>query len=177
LGEPLEDQSRIEADTAALELFNREFRGSLTRYFHRRMPADQVEDMVQDVFLRLFQRGNIAELEFAAGYVFRTANSVLRDRLRKRLTHCEDDHCSFDPMVHGDADFSPEDVLLGKERLARATAILLELPERSRVVFVLRRIEDMTYQEIAAKLGLSVSAIEKIMLHSVRYLARRMDEQ
>jgi RNA polymerase sigma-70 factor (ECF subfamily) len=80
-------------------------------------------------------------------------------------------------MVHGDADFSPEDVLLGKERLARATAILLELPERSRVVFGLRRIEDKTNQENAAKHGLSVSAIEKIMLHSVRYLARRMDEQ
>jgi RNA polymerase sigma-70 factor (ECF subfamily) len=177
LGEPLQNQGNVEADAAALELFDREFRGSLTRYFMRRMPTAEVEDMVQDVFLRLFKRGDIAGLEFASGYVFKTASSVLRDRLRKRLTHCEDDHCSFDPSVHGDADFSPEDVLIGKERLARATAILLELPERSRVAFVLRRIENMTYQDIAAKLGISVSLVEKIVRRSVRYLAHRMDEQ
>jgi len=43
--------------------------------------------------------------------------------------------------------------------LARATAVLLELPERTRVIFVLRRLEGMRYLDIAARLGISVSAV------------------
>jgi RNA polymerase sigma-70 factor (ECF subfamily) len=69
-------------------------------------------------------------------------------------------------------DFSPEHVLLGRERLARATAVLLELPERTRVIFVLRRLEGMKYLDIAARLGISVSAVEK---HMERAVARLME--
>jgi len=51
---------------------------------------------------------------------------------------------------------------------------LLELPERTRVVFVLRRLENLSYSEIGLRLGLSVSAVEKHMLRAVRHLATRM---
>lgn len=44
---------------------------------------------------------------------------------------------------------------------------LLELPERTRVVFALNRYEEFTYQEIAMRLGVSVSAVEKHMMWRV----------
>jgi RNA polymerase sigma-70 factor (ECF subfamily) len=163
-------------EAALMQALNAEFRVSLIRYFSRRMPGGDSDDMVQDVFLRLSQRGNLQQIEQLGGYVFQTASSVLRDRLRKRRYRSEDAHCSFDPEQHGDVDFSPERVLLGKERLERAEAILRELPERTRVIFVLRRIENMRYSEIAAQLGVSVSAVEKHMLRAVRALAAKLDD-
>jgi len=167
-------------DSAAIEQLSHDFRQSLLRYFGRRTKdrAD-VEDMVQEVFVRLIRRGDTSALakENLSGYVFETASSVLKDRLRKRLTHRQDAHELFDCDRHSDVEFSPEHVLLAKERLARASAVLLELPERTRVIFVLRRLEGMRFNEIAARLGISVSAVEKHMQRAVTHLARRIEQE
>ncbi|MET1754971.1 sigma-70 family RNA polymerase sigma factor [Novosphingobium sp. RD2P27] len=165
-------------DLRALEILNDRYRSSLLRHFGRRhcVPSD-LEDMVQEVFVRLIRRGDVADLENLQAYVFETASSVLTDRLRRSRVRHETAHVAFDPERHGDADFSPEDVLLGKERLARATAALLELPERTRVVFVLRRLEGMRFQDIAARLEISVSAVEKHMQRAITHMTRRRDRE
>lgn len=167
-----------EQDRAALDRLGRDFRGSLLRYFGRRTrDRADLEDMVQEVFVRLIQRGGASELERQNlnAYVFETASSVLKDRLRKKLTHHADAHEPFDLNRHGGEDFSPEHVLQDQEQLARATAVLLELPERTRVIFVLRRLEGMRFNDIAARLGISVSAVEKHMQRAVTHLMRRID--
>lgn len=169
-----------EDDKAALERLSRDFRGSLLRYFGRRMrDQSDVEDMAQEVFVRLIKRGGTSALERENlhPYVFETASSVLKDRLRKRVTHHADAHEPFDHTRHSDADFSPEHVLLGRERLARTTALLLELPERTRVIFLLRRLEGLRYQDIAARLGISVSAVEKHVQRAVTHLIHRADAE
>lgn len=81
------------------------------------------------------------------------------------------------PEAHGSVDFPPERVLIGKDRLAEAVAILMELPERPRTVFVLRRIEGLRYKDIAARLGISVSAIERHMKRAVLHLMKRLEDE
>lgn len=158
-----------------MEALNRSFHVTLVRYFERRVnEREEVEDLVQQVFERLLKRGGVADLEEVKGYVFQTASTVLIDYLRVRRSHFSDDHELFDKASHGDVDFSPEHVLLERERLAQATAILLELPERTRMIFVLRRLEGMKYLDIAARIGISVSAVEKHMERAVERLTERV---
>jgi len=165
-------------EQASREALNAGFRASLWRYFARRVrDGTEIEDMVQEVFERLLKRGNVGGLSNLGGYVFETASSVLTDRMRKRRSRHLDDHEQYDERLHGDVDFSPEHVLMGKERLARATAVLLELPEKTRTIFVLRRLEGMKYLDIAARLGLSVSAVEKHMQRAVAHLAARLEDE
>ena len=151
------------------------FGPSLTRFFRRRIedPAE-VEDLVQEVFLRLARRGGVGEMEKVGGYVFETAASVIHDRQRRRQVRCAEAHDLFDPDRHADTDFPPDRVLDGQERLRRASAALLELPERTRHVFVLRRLEGLRYQDVAKRLGLSVSAVEKHMQRAIAHLIRRL---
>ena len=52
---------------------------------------------------------------------------------------------------------------------------LMKLPERTRAVFLLRRLEGMSYSEIAIRLGVSVSAAEKHMLRAVRHLLANVE--
>lgn len=165
-------------DIVVLDRLGRDFRASLLRYFGRRTrDRADLEDMVQEVFVRLIQRGGASELERQNlnAYVFETASSVLKDRLRKKITHHVDAHEPFDLNRHAGEDFSPEHVLLDQEQLARATAVLLELPERTRVIFVLRRLEGMRFNHISARLGISVSAVEKHMQRAITHLMRRID--
>ncbi len=151
------------------------YRSSLLRYFERRV-GDRVEaeDLVQDVFVRLTQRGNLGTIEHLTGYVFEAAASVLRDRERRRRSRSADVHDAYDVDRHGGVDFAPDRVLGGQQRLRQASAALLELPERTRDVFVLRRIEGMRYQDVAARLGISVSAAEKHMQRAVAHLVHRL---
>ena len=163
---------------ASLEALDMRFRASLDRYFSRRLrDRGEIEDLIQEVFLRLAKRGSLEDVDKVGGYVFETASSVLNDRLRRKRSRYEADHEAFDGQQHGDVDFSPERVLLGKEALVRATAVLLELPERTRMVFVMRRLEGMRYLDIAARLGISVSAVEKHMTRAMAHLVQRMGDQ
>jgi len=151
-------------------------RGALARFFRRHVRyTDEVDDLVQEVFLRIVRRGNCDQLEHLDGYIFQTASSVLKDRARRREARLSDRHIPFEPDLHGETDFGPDRVLMGRESLKEAGIILLELPEKTRRVFILRRLEGLPYREIGLRLSLSVSAVEKHMLHAVRHMVARME--
>src|SRR5262245_56399294 len=149
----------------------------LMRWFRRRVRnAAEIEDLVQDVFARIVARDSTEPVEHLGGYVLKTASSVLADWTRRWGSHGAGQHIAFDSDLHADEDLDPVRVLGGKEDLHAATAALLSLPERTRTVFVLRRLEGQRYRDIAAQLGISVSAVEKHMVRAIQHLALRMEK-
>jgi RNA polymerase sigma-70 factor (ECF subfamily) len=64
-------------------------------------------------------------------------------------------------------------ILEARQSLQTAVAALQALPERTRTIFVLRRLEGHAYRDIADQLGISVSAVEKHMVRAVQHLAAR----
>ena len=155
---------------------SRRYRGPLERYFRARLgSAVDVDDLVQEVFLRLTQRGPGAPVAAVENYLFTVAASVLNDTHR-RAARRGGRHQPFDDVRHSGEDFSPERVFLGREQLAAVEMALHELPERTRGIFVLNRFEEMTYREIARRLQISTSAVEKHMIKALAHLARRRRE-
>lgn len=151
----------------------RRYAAPLARYFRARVrSAADIDDMVQEVFLRLAARRGGGALEAPENYLFTVAASVLNDSFR-RAARRGGTHAEFDEALHAEADFSPERLFLGQERLRMVERALHELPERTRVVFVLHRFEEMSYAQIARRLQVSVSAIEKHMIKALAHLARR----
>lgn len=137
-------------------------RGPLTRFFQRNLPgASDIDDLVQEVFLRLVRRGDTDELERFDGYVFGTAASVLKDRQRRRRVRASDRHVPFNPDLHGEVEFDPERAVISQQALAQITRKIMALPEKTRTIFILRRIEGLTHPQIARQLGLSLSTVEK----------------
>jgi RNA polymerase sigma factor (sigma-70 family) len=153
-------------------------RGWLTRYFgSRTRDYAEVEDMVQDVFARMVARDSPEPIENLNGYILKTASSVLADRARLRSSRGSGLHVAFDSELHGEEEIDPERVLAGREDLHAATASLLGLPERTRTVFILRRLEGQRYRDIARHLGISVSAVEKHMVRAIQHLSLAMDNR
>src|SRR3546814_562090 len=129
-------------ESLAFDSLHRDFREPLLRFFARRLPGDAAaEDMVQQVFERLVQRGGFDSIENAKGYVYRVAENVFADHMRRAAVRRSHAHDQFDESLHAGVYFSPEHVLAKKERLARAMEILQALPDRNRLIFVLRRID------------------------------------
>ena len=141
---------------------------ALKRFFERRiLEAADVDDLVQDVFLRLTRHG-VGDINNLEGYIFQTAANVLRDRLRRRLVRQSADHEPLNEDLPEDEALSPERVLLGKEALNRLTTALLDLPDRTQAIFMQCRIEGVPYAEVARRFGISLSAVNK-------HMARAMD--
>ena len=142
----------------------------LRRYFRRRAPAAQVDDLVQEVFTRLLSLRDPEAVQDMERYIFVVAASVLsRQHRRSSFWQAVDDIEGVSPPD----ERTPERSLIGKEGVEAMLAVLDDLPPRTRHVFLLHRFEEMTYQRIAREVGISVSAVEKHMMAALKALFLR----
>ena len=144
------------------------YRPALEQYFRRKIrDKNDIDDLVQEVFLRIAVRKGTA-VENVGAYVFQTAASVLADRHRRRTVRHSDDHVEFDTEQHGDCDFDASHILECRQSLEIAIAALQSLPERTRDIFLLRRLDGLAYRDLAIRFNISVSAVEKHMVRAVQ---------
>lgn len=153
------------------------FTPALRAFFSRRAHMNDVDDLVQEVLLRIQKRQPEAIVNNVEGYLFEVAANVLVDRGRYDRTRQRSAHCEFQEIHHPVDEMSPERVLQAREQMARAMAAIEELPERTRRVFVLVRFEEMSYKLVAQRLGVSVSAVEKHVMKALRHLGKCLRDQ
>jgi len=148
---------------------------AVRRFFSRRLrDGADVEDLTQEVFARLLKRAEIGDIANIEGYLFHTAANLLRERARKAARRPGDSTLADPADVVAVEDISPERILLGREAYARMVEALQELPERARTIFVLNRFEELSAAEIARRLGVSVSTVEKDMMRAIAHLKARL---
>jgi RNA polymerase sigma-70 factor (ECF subfamily) len=143
---------------------------TIRRYLSRRVTGADVDDLVQEVAIRLHSRRAGDAISNPAAYLFQVAHSVLTDHARRNQVRHRSAHLTLEEDHHPVEVRCPERVLQGKEDLARLVAAIGELPDRTRQAFVLHRFEEMSYAAIARHLGISVSAVEKHIMKAIRIL-------
>ena len=164
------------ADHAAVEALSREFRPALVRYFERRgVPSMDAEDVAQDVFDRLARRQGVAGIEKLERYLFETAANAAVDYHRRAKARGRSRHVAYNEALHAPADASPEVIFAAQEELSDVLIALRELPERTRHIFILARLENVRQVEIARGMGLSISAVEKHLRIAMAHLFQRME--
>ena len=173
-GDPSE---KAQTDACVIEQLDARFRAPLAANFLKRAaPGEDVDDLVQEVFIRL-TRTNLTAVDRIDGYIFTTAANVLRDRFRRASVRGGGAHDTFDEKLHDQQDaISPERVLLGKAQLQHVIAALEELPAKTRRIFLMRRFDGMRHSEIAKVEGLSQSGVRKHVMKAVAFLAERLGE-
>lgn len=147
----------------------------LRRYFSKRVAADEIEDLIQEVFVRIQSHRGASPIERLDRYLFTVAASVLTDRVRRRSVRHAGDHESWRETHSPVEELTPERVLLGQEALGMIVEAIATLPARTRNVFVLHRFEEMSCVCIAEQLGMSVSAVEKHIMKALRMLHLRIE--
>lgn len=145
---------------------------------------DEVEadGVVQDTFLRLFERLESFEGRASLGtWLYRVAYNQAIDRLRRRRPTVSLERSGElglePPALLADWGALPEQALASTEMQAALDRALAALPEAYRAVFMLREIEGLSTEETAAVTGLSPGAV-KVRLHRARlFLRERLAEQ
>lgn len=151
----------------------RRFRPALLAYFLRRVsnPAE-AEDLAHDVFVRL-AGVPLEQLRSADAYVFQVAANLLRDRARRRQVrdvYAATEVAAIDAQEPETHTLDPARIDAGRRCLAALVARLMELPERTREIFILYRIENVARRDIAHAYGLSISTVEKEIARATAFL-------
>ena len=134
---------------------------------------DLAQSLVQDCFVRLWeQRGQLAEIESIGSWMTIMVRNKCIDHLRKHKREIfTNRQAGMDELQE-----NTEDLLLSHEFEERLVAALGQLPERCRCAFEYSRFENLTYPEIAVKMGISVKAVEALMSRSLKILRLEMKE-
>lgn len=117
----------------------------------------QAEDTVQEAFIKLWSNCENVIYNKAVGFLYTIAKNLFIDTIRSKKVALkfEKNHLKVndneDPYFH----------LRTKEFKTQLEATISALPEKQREAFLLNRIEKLTFKEIAIKLEISETAVEK----------------
>lgn len=157
------------AREAQLRAWMTEYGPGVRRFLAKRVPASEVDDLVQEVFLSLQTRGAGSDIENVEGYLFRTAVSVLA-RQHRRKTWRWGRQEALDADHHEIDEISPERVLLSREAVGQVVAALKGLPRRRAEAFALSRFQQLSNEEVARRMGISVKSVEELLRHAMQQL-------
>jgi RNA polymerase sigma-70 factor (ECF subfamily) len=153
-----------------------EFRDPVFRYLrtlgcHHAM----AEEITQECFLRLHSAlRDGAQVNDVRAWLFRVARNLLIDHRRQHQRHWITEPGDTHPldMAHSDLTPDPEQQVLLRERIRLIEEELARLPEQQRNCILLKA-QGLPYHEIAAILGISMTAAVDCVRRTVRRLGRR----
>ncbi len=126
------------------------------------------EDLTQEAFLKLWTNCGKVSFEKAKGYVFMTAQNLLKNNYKHQQVVLK-----FENRGHSEKDIqSPSYLLEEKEIKSQIEKAISELPEKQREVFLLSRIDKKTYAEIGEMLNISSKAVEKRIYNALDSLRK-----
>lgn len=142
-------------DARLVEWFGK-WRKPIRSWLSRRcaIPASDVDDLAQEVFLRLLRYSDDIAVENPQGYLFRIAANVANEwRERSRVKKPHDDQWLDDLLI--DHEHEPESMLNHEQLHARVHDVVDELKPRQRLILLMHVNDGLTYKQIAQRLGLT----------------------
>lgn len=167
--------------------FPLEYSSALTRFVEERSEGlvrfaiglgasgEDAKDLVQEGMLRLMRYSSTPPTEWTP-LVYRIVLNLHRDRQRQVATQGPadpaggEDHLAHQPSPQA----SPERHASDQQQLALVRAAILDLPPRCREVYLLNRLDGLSYPAIAQRCGISLKAVEKHVSRALRELRRKV---
>ncbi|MBO9126621.1 MULTISPECIES: RNA polymerase sigma factor [unclassified Rhizobium] len=142
-------------------------------YRRVRCPATTA-DLLQDTFLRFWERRSLLrEVADLAGYFMTTGRNLALDHQRRnRIAPFVDGIDGLEAV--SDPSPSAEQIAIGIHELRRISAIIDDMPPRARQVFLMSRVDGLTYAEIGTHLGISPKTVFSHMVVALERLRSEM---
>jgi|SRR5579872_1419309 len=164
-------QAAFLSNQAALRRF-------IWRFFRN---VQDVEDIAQETFLRAYCAENDRKIERPRSFLFRIARHVALNQLARKshqITEYLEDLTSSDVLPE---EGSVEDEVAAGQTLGLHCEAVAALTPHCRRVYMMRKVDGLSHREIASRLGIAVSTVEKHLIKGVaecdRYVRQRNEPQ
>ena len=169
-------------DTTAFEELIERHQSLVTGTVARMLGSNSdVEDIAQQVFIRVWKsaRRYVPRAKFTTWLLKITRNLVFNElRRAKRRGHVslQSEPGVEDTPLRDETNLAPDASLLEAELQKAIEEAIMQLPDSQRMALVLRRYEQLSYEEIAEVLGLSVPAVKSVLFRARTELRTRLSK-
>lgn len=149
-------------------LFDTYFDAIKNYLFYRIGDIDIATDITQDVFVRIWEKQMKLDMNSAKYMLYKIARDMLVSKYRRlEVENKYSQRMQFEMTeVIEDNDFDYKQLKLKYENA------LIKLPDKQRTVFLMSRMEELKYAEIAERLDISIKTVEKRMSNALFYLRK-----
>ena len=152
------------------QLFDKHFEEIRRYLFFRCGDEELATDLAQDTFMRLWEKQSDLHMETVRGLLYKIASDLFVSKYRREKSKFNF-FSTYTPEVY---ERSADEKLTYQEMLKTYEKALEEMGEKQRTVFLMSRIEELKYHEIAERLDLSVKAVEKRMSQALAHLRQAL---
>ena len=153
-------------------IFDEHFDSVRNYIFYRSGDTELATDIAQEAFMRIWEKQLDPDKGKAKGLLFKIAGDLFVSSYRRQKVALKYT-LSLKP---GDDGGSPDDQMQFEELRVQYADALKKLPEKQRVVFLMSRLEELKYYEIAERLEISIKAVEKRMKHALAFLRQALGQ-
>jgi RNA polymerase sigma-70 factor (ECF subfamily) len=151
-------------------LFDQHFSAVRNYLYYRCGDAELASDLAQETFLKIWEKHPGIDPGNLQGLLYKIAGDQFVSHYRRQTTLTR---ISLN-LRQEFADISPEERIIFEETRHRYESALARMPEKQRTVFLMSRLDQLKYHEIASRIGLSVKAVEKRMNLALSFLKAEM---
>lgn len=164
-----------ENEWAFEQVFKTNFKG-LHAYAYTIIREDAMaEEVVQNVFCRLWEKtGQLQVKESVTAYLYRAVYNESLNYLKHRKVKTAYQSYSKHHMNQSADEGGASKKLMLRDLEEKLGTALAELPQQCRTIFQMSRFEELKYQEIADKLGISIKTVENQMGKALRLLRLKL---
>lgn len=152
------------------------WRALLRRIARATRDPERAEDHLHSAFVKLSEYARRHPVENPTAFLIRTAVNVSVDVRRRHDNRHELQVGLFDLTDVPNDHPLQDEVIAARIRLERVQRLLKELSPRTSEIFMMHRAEGMKYREIAAQLGITVSAVEKHIAKAALHLLEHAED-
>lgn len=152
-------------------IFNEHYEFIRNYLYYLSGDMDIAEDIAQDVFMKVWEIREKINDETLKPLLFRIGRNLFYNLHKKKVL----DHRFINSAVMERENDSPEFLLEMKEFDIKLQKAITDLPQHCRSIFLMSRIDELKYHEIAEKLKISVKAVEKQISKALKLLKENIE--
>ncbi|MGB3270304.1 MAG: sigma-70 family RNA polymerase sigma factor [Rhodanobacter sp.] len=147
--------------------------GALMRYLRRSwLRGEEVHDLRQEIYVRVYEAAARSRPAQPKSFMFTTARHLMTDRLRRERVVSIEAVGDIDALNVSVDEVTPDRRLDAHQELKRLADAFDRLPDRCREVVWLRRVEQLSQKQVAARMGISEKTVEKQIAKGARLIAQ-----
>lgn len=133
---------------------------ALRGYLHGLVDLAEIDDIVQETYARLLRAWERGPIDSPRGLLFATARNVVRDLYRRRATANTIPIAQIDASRVFDESAGVAETVSRRQEADLLGDAIASLPPRCREILLLRKFENLSHREIAARLGVSENTVD-----------------
>ncbi len=154
-----------------IDLFNQLYSPIKNFIYYKTGDIELADDIAQDTFIKIWEKRNEIRNETVKSLLYTIAGNLCKNRFEHQQVVFE----FANNFQQTETSVSPEFELELKEFNDKLQNAIGKLKDKNRVVFLMNRIDGLTYKQIANNLGLSQKAIEKRMKNALDELKKTIE--